>query len=140
MPYGKEFLSQDIEKGLEKLHATKEACFYFDSFFPHVRMLSAKIVVDGEFLGAVFSYPYITDQVTSKEIKEIEEAIEVWEMTPDRASYLWKCYGENERELYPDKSKDDIRESFEVEIEMLTGERSIGSLSEEQYNEFLAVL
>lgn len=73
MPYGKEYLSQDIEKGLDKLHATSEPCFYFDSFFPHVRMLSAKIVVDGEFLGAVFSYPYITDQVTSKEVKEIED-------------------------------------------------------------------
>ena len=75
MTYGKEYLAQDIEKGLEKLHDTDGQCFYFDSFFPHVRMLAAKIEVDGEFLGAVFSYPYVTDQVTTKELKEIEDKL-----------------------------------------------------------------
>ncbi|MCO4755498.1 MAG: sigma 54-interacting transcriptional regulator, partial [Bacteriovoracaceae bacterium] len=73
MPYGQELLSQDIEKGLELLNETKEKCFYFNSFFPHVRMLASKIEVDGEFLGAVFAYPYVTDQVTKNELKDIED-------------------------------------------------------------------
>ena len=73
MPYGKELLSQDIEKGLELLNETQEKCFYFNSFFPHVRMLASKIEVDGEFLGAVFAYPYVTDQVTKTELKQIED-------------------------------------------------------------------
>lgn len=75
MQYGKEFLSQDIEKGLEELHKTDGQCFYFDSFFPHVRMLAAKIESEGEFLGAVFAYPYITDQVTKIELEEIVEKL-----------------------------------------------------------------
>jgi two-component system response regulator HupR/HoxA len=71
MPYGQEYLSQDIEKGIEKLNDSDGQCFYYDSFFPHVRAFAAKIEVEGEFLGAVFAYPYVTDQVTSKEIQEI---------------------------------------------------------------------
>lgn len=71
--YGKEYLSQDIETGLEKLEQTQEASFYYDSFFPHVRALAAKIEVDGELLGAVFAYPYVTDQVTSLDLKEITD-------------------------------------------------------------------
>lgn len=73
MPYGKELLSQDIEKGLDLLESEDKEVFYFNSFFPHVRMLSAKIEVDGEFLGAVFAYPYVTDQVTKTELDEIEQ-------------------------------------------------------------------
>jgi transcriptional regulator with PAS, ATPase and Fis domain len=72
LPYGKEFLTQDIEKGLEKLGETDEPSFYFDSFFPHVRMIAAKIEVEGEFLGAVFAYPYVTDQITTAESAEVK--------------------------------------------------------------------
>ncbi len=72
LPYGKEFLTQDIEKGLEKLHAAEGQSFYFDSFFPHVRMIAAKIEAEGEFLGAVFAYPYVTDQITTAEIAEVQ--------------------------------------------------------------------
>ena len=72
MPHGKELLSQDIEKGLEQLTSADGSCFYFNSIFPHVRMLAAKIESEGEFLGAVFAYPYVTDQITADEMKEIE--------------------------------------------------------------------
>ncbi len=72
LPYGKEFLTQDIEKGLELLNSTDSDSFYFDSFFPHVRMIAAKIESEGEFLGAVFAYSYVTDQVTSAELEEIK--------------------------------------------------------------------
>lgn len=72
LPYGKEFLTQDIEKGLERLDDSDSKSFYFDSFFPHVRMISAKIIAEGEFLGAVFAYPYVTDQITTDEVSEIK--------------------------------------------------------------------
>lgn len=75
LPYGKEFLSQDIEKGLDKLNQSESKSFYFDSFFPHVRMISAKIEAEGEFLGAVFAYSYVTDQVTTAELKEIQDKL-----------------------------------------------------------------
>lgn len=69
--YGKEYLTQDIDTGLEKLNNSIETSFYYDSFFPHVRALAAKIEVDGEFLGAVFAYPYVTDQVTTNDLQDI---------------------------------------------------------------------
>lgn len=72
LPYGQQFLNQDIEKGLEQLDDQEGASFYFNSFFPHVRMISAKIEVEGEFLGAVFAYPYVTDQITAAEMDEIK--------------------------------------------------------------------
>ena len=72
LPHGKDILTQDIEKGLELLNSTDADSFYFDSFFPHVRMIAAKIEAEGEFLGAVFAYSYVTDQITSAEIDEIK--------------------------------------------------------------------
>ena len=71
MPYGLEYLHQDIEKGLEKLSKYEGRCYYYDSFFPHVRAFAAKIVIDGEFVGAVFAYPYVTDLTTASEMEEI---------------------------------------------------------------------
>jgi transcriptional regulator with PAS, ATPase and Fis domain len=75
LPYGKEFLKQDIEKGLDTLSEVKDQSFYFNSFFPHVRMIAAKIEAEGEFLGAVFAYPYVTDQITTANLKEIREKL-----------------------------------------------------------------
>lgn len=71
MPHGKDFLAEDIAKGIEKVQNTDGKCFYFDSYFPHVRMLTAKIEVDGEFMGAVFAYPYVTDKITADEVEEV---------------------------------------------------------------------
>jgi transcriptional regulator with PAS, ATPase and Fis domain len=71
MPHGKDFLAEDIGKGIEKVQNTDGKCFYFDSYFPHVRMLTAKIEVDGEFMGAVFAYPYVTDKITADEVEEV---------------------------------------------------------------------
>src|SRR5690606_866455 len=75
MAYGQEYLKQDIEKGLEKLEKTQDRCFYFNSFFPGVRAIGAKIEVEGELLGAVFAYPYVTDQVTTQDLSKIEEKL-----------------------------------------------------------------
>jgi two-component system response regulator HupR/HoxA len=85
LTYGHEHLSQDIEKGLEELAQTDQKCFYFNSVFPHVRALAAKIEVDGEILGAVFAYPYVHDKVTSKEIEEIAAKLEEFGATSDDA-------------------------------------------------------
>lgn len=73
MSYGHEYLSQDIEQGLEKLQNTDEKCFYFDTFWPGVRAFAAKVEVDGDFLGAVFSYPYVIDTITDDEVQAIKD-------------------------------------------------------------------
>lgn len=72
LPHGQHFLSQDIEKGLEELNSAEANSFYFDSFFPHVRMIAAKIEAEGEFLGAVFAYAYTSDQITTAEFEEVK--------------------------------------------------------------------
>jgi transcriptional regulator with PAS, ATPase and Fis domain len=85
MPHGHEFLKQDIESGLEKLEDADGGSFYFDSFFPNVRMISAKIESEGEFLGAVFAYPYVTDQITSDQVEEIKNKMVECGATPEDA-------------------------------------------------------
>jgi two-component system response regulator HupR/HoxA len=75
LPHGQQILSQDIEKGIELVENADKQCYYFDSFFPHVRVLAAKIEVDGEFLGAVFAYPYVTDKITQKEVQQIQDKV-----------------------------------------------------------------
>jgi two-component system response regulator HupR/HoxA len=65
---------------------TDQDCFYFDSVFPHVRALAAKIEVEGEILGAVFAYPYVTDKVTSQELDEIKSKLEEFGASHDDAS------------------------------------------------------
>ena len=69
--FGTEYLNQDIEKIGEQLNHAKEGLMEYDSFYPHVKGLAAKIVVDGEFLGTVFAYPFIKDSITSEEVQEI---------------------------------------------------------------------
>src|SRR3989344_1003974 len=56
LAHGQEFVYEDIQKGMEKLKASGEKCFYFDSFFPGVRAIASKVEIDGEFMGAVFAY------------------------------------------------------------------------------------
>ena len=75
LPHGQQILSQDIEKGIELVENADKQCYYFDSFFPHVRVLAAKIEVDGEFLGAVFAYPYVTDKITQDEVQQIHDKV-----------------------------------------------------------------
>ncbi len=86
LKHGQEFLNQDIEKGLEQLSASEDQSFYFESFFPHVRMISAKIEAEGEFLGAVFAYAYVTDQVTTAEVGEIKNKLVECGSSEDDAS------------------------------------------------------
>lgn len=71
LPHGMQILKQDIEQGINKLTESDAASFYFDSHFGNVRMIAARIEVDGEFLGAVFAYPYMTDKVSTTEAKKV---------------------------------------------------------------------
>ena len=75
MPAGNDLLKGDVEKGLELLVNANSNCFYFDSSFPHVRFLASKVEVEGEFLGAVFAFPYVTDDITQSELGEIVDKL-----------------------------------------------------------------
>ena len=68
--YGHEWLEQDVEKVFDGIQG-KEDFFHYSTFFPHVQGCVAKVIVDGEFLGAVFAYPYMHDDVTDKNVDEL---------------------------------------------------------------------
>ncbi len=69
--YGHEWLEQDVERAYEGIQQRGERVFAYKTFFPHVQGLCARVVVDGEFLGAVFAYPFLHDDVTSENLEEV---------------------------------------------------------------------
>ncbi len=70
--YGLEWLEQDVEKVFETVRDAGGEIQEYKTFFPHVYGMYAKVIVDGEVLGAVFSYPYLHDDVTAKDIEELK--------------------------------------------------------------------
>ncbi|MBL6990142.1 MAG: sigma 54-interacting transcriptional regulator [Bacteriovoracaceae bacterium] len=71
MNYGHEYIGQDIEKITDQLVNSKEDTVTFSTFFPHVQGIASKIVIDGEMLGTVISYPFVHDSITQDEQTEI---------------------------------------------------------------------
>ena len=73
--HGYDFLSQDVEKIYDQLVNAKENYVVFDSFFPNIKGVMAKVCVDGEVLGTVMAYPFVTASISDKEIKEVINAL-----------------------------------------------------------------
>ena len=71
MKYGHEYLAQDIEKVTETLYEDSKNSVQFDCFFPHVKGVASKIIVDGEYLGTVIAYPMVTDTLSQSEQADI---------------------------------------------------------------------
>ena len=70
MPHGYDWLCQDIEKVSDKLMNGEENWHVFDSFIPHVKGVAARVVVDGEFKGCVFAFPFVHESTTDTEYAE----------------------------------------------------------------------
>ncbi|OUR93741.1 hypothetical protein A9Q84_19965 [Halobacteriovorax marinus] len=73
MSHGYNYIGQDIEKVTDTLEGESEDAKSFDTFFKHVKGVGAKIEVDGEILGTVFAYPFISSSITEEEIKDIKK-------------------------------------------------------------------
>lgn len=71
MKYGYEYLSQDIERVTEEVTDAKEGRVVFESFFKGIYGVCSKVEIEGEYVGAVFAYPFLQDDVTEKEIEAI---------------------------------------------------------------------
>lgn len=71
MPHGHEFLHQDLEKTTDFLKGHKDASYICDSFFKHVKGVASKVIVDGEYMGTVFAYPFVMADIKDKEKKEL---------------------------------------------------------------------
>ncbi len=68
---GHEYISQDIEKATEELKQSGQNRYVYESFFKHTKGVASPVVVDGEYLGTVFAYPFISDDITDDEKKEL---------------------------------------------------------------------
>jgi transcriptional regulator with PAS, ATPase and Fis domain len=65
--FGHEYLGQDVEKVTEKLQESPDKTIFYDSFFKGVTGVASKVVVDGEYFGTVFAYPFVYATVTEEE-------------------------------------------------------------------------
>lgn len=89
--FGHDWLEADIEKVFEAFQSTTEPSFEFDAFFPGTHGFACKVVVDGDFAGAVMAYPYFRGEVTSKEVSHvIEKMIELGINESDATSAVEK--------------------------------------------------
>ena len=75
MPHGFEQLGSDIERVTEQLHDSDESVIIYDSSFPHVKGIGARIEIDGEYSGTVFAYPFIRNAITEAEVGEIKKSL-----------------------------------------------------------------
>lgn len=73
MSYGYEYMGQDIEKVTDGLRENTGAHTVFDSFFKHVKGVASKVIVDGEYLGTVFAYPFVMDSFTEADAEELKK-------------------------------------------------------------------
>lgn len=73
MNHGYNYIGQDIEKVTDSLEGESEDAKSFDTFFKHVKGVGAKIELDGEILGTVFAYPFVSSSITEDEIEDIKK-------------------------------------------------------------------
>jgi two-component system response regulator HupR/HoxA len=71
MNYGYEYLGQDVEKYTDAFGEWPERTMTFDSYFKGVKGIAAKVMVDGEQIGAVVAYPFLDVNITEDEIKAL---------------------------------------------------------------------
>lgn len=73
MPHGYDWLCQDIEKVSDHVMNLEENWYVFDSFIPHIKGVATKVIIDGQFQGCVFAYPFVSDSTTDTEYAEIKK-------------------------------------------------------------------
>ena len=71
--YGHDFLSDDIEKMVDKLASSKNEIMIYDSYYKNVKGVAFPVNVDGEFAGAVFVYPFVLDTATGADIEMLKK-------------------------------------------------------------------
>lgn len=69
--FGRDWLEADIEKVFEKFNSSAEHSVEFDAFFPGTYGFAHKVIVDGEFCGAVLAYPYFKETSTSEDLEKV---------------------------------------------------------------------
>lgn len=106
MPYGHEFLQQDMEKITEHMGEAKDEMWIYDSYFKGVKAACFPVKIEGEFAGTVVVYPFVMDTMTSSEFEDLKkQMIECQATAADAASAcekvkkMWPREMEYTREL-----------------------------------------
>lgn len=71
VPLGHEYMNQEIEKWTEMLQDSEKGTVVVDSFFKHVKGIVSRVVLEGEYLGTVYAYPFLPLNVTEAEKGEL---------------------------------------------------------------------
>lgn len=72
MTSGHTLLTEDLERLTETLKNSEDAnVVLFESFFSNIYGLASKILIDGDYVGSVFVYPFIFDSATTKDLEGI---------------------------------------------------------------------
>lgn len=71
MSLGHEYLQQDVEKTIEMLEGSEKNTVVYDSFFKHVKGIASRVIVDGDYLGTVYAYPFLPLNITDAEKAEV---------------------------------------------------------------------
>lgn len=64
MQDGYDFLTEDIDRAIDEMTQAKSKVYLCDSYFPGVKMIAARIEVEGERMGTVFALPFVYDTFT----------------------------------------------------------------------------
>ena len=75
LPHGYDLLMQDVESASEELMKKDDMTHVFNSAYPHIKGVCAKVEVDGDVLGTVFAYPFIDESTTDAEIEELKSIL-----------------------------------------------------------------
>lgn len=75
LQHGHEFLHQDIEKVTDSLVESSDNSVVYDSFFPGVKGIATKIIIEGEYCGTVFASPFVRQTITEDEVGEIKSSL-----------------------------------------------------------------
>lgn len=70
--YGHDFLTEDIDKVIAQMNSNQDQVIIYDSFYKSVKGVSFPVKMEGEFVGAVFVYPFVLDTATSSDIEALK--------------------------------------------------------------------
>lgn len=73
-PNGHEFLENYATNVCNKIAGSKQPFEVVDGPFPNTQAIFAKVVIDNEFLGTVCAYPFLTEELTTKDKDALKKA------------------------------------------------------------------
>jgi two-component system response regulator HupR/HoxA len=69
--FGRDWFEADVEKVFDHFHSSSEGSIEFSAFFPGTFGYAHKVMVDGEFNGAVIAYPYFKETSTTEDFAKV---------------------------------------------------------------------